>query len=217
MFILDVSCWCSFFISFTSAIGFFVSFLNVITYDSFVFRCIRFLFMVVELVLAGGAPARVGASQLHLICGSVSAPAIGPRGHRAQPRPATRDPLHPPRDTHATATRPPRAPTATSASPRRPTASLHADKAFHVVLETSRPKPLRFWALGCMHWLMWTVTRFRFLSLSETASPGRTPTHVTGPAWRRFVSISSINHKITNTIIVLECKLPSFASVVGAR
>lgn len=37
---------------------------------------------------------------------------------------------------------------------------------------TPRFKPLRFWALGCMHWLMWTVTRFRFLSWSEAVSPG---------------------------------------------
>lgn len=59
-----------------------------------------------------------------------------------------------------------------SPRPRRPAASLHADKAFLVVLETPRLKPLRFWALGCMHWLMWTVTCFRFLSWSELASPG---------------------------------------------
>ena len=66
----------------------------------------------------------------------------------------------------------PRAAGSRGLGPRRPAASLHADKAFLVVLETPRLKPLRFWALGCMHWLMWTVTRFRFLSWSEAASPG---------------------------------------------
>lgn len=40
-------------------------------------------------------------------------------------------------------------------------------RGFRCTRATPRLKPLRFWALGCMHWLMWTVTRFRFLSWSE--------------------------------------------------
>lgn len=138
MFILDVS------------VG--VSFRNYLRrYNWFCFLLeIRFyvVYIVVVELVGGWRVGSVGAPQLHLICGSVSASAAGPR-RSPRPRPRVQSRL-------AVAPAPRRTPPGARATRRRrPAASLHAVKAFLVVLETpSRIKPLKFWALGCMHWLV---------------------------------------------------------------